>query len=413
MKAGHSATLFLVADKERVAVKSYMQDGIFIVEFPDLLVGRLRSGWDPWCTLRRKQFMNSMDEEFDLIHAFETRPATIYPVLSYLRSHKMPLVIDWNDWWGRGGLIKENRPGWYQMLFEPLETHYEENFRHFGDGHTVVSEALQDRLETLGITENVALVPNGCDPDYFSPRNQPEARSRMGLDANIPILCFTGYDVLSDLDLVLDAFKIVTEHVGNSKLILTGRKTSLADRFAKANDLENNIIQTGYLSEDSLRDVVAGSDVCLMPFRKKVSNLGRFPGKLSEYLSMGKPVVSNPVGEVGKVLCCSGGGMLAEENPEDFSDKILSLLGDKERCIEMGKAARRYAIAELSWEKVAGSLLEFYGRVANSFHNGASFNPNYGLGSVGKTELSAGDSGHQNLGRFEEVSLFHQRRAFF
>ena len=80
VKRGHSVTLCLIADHEKIRVRSYKEEGIRIYEFPDLLYGRLRSGWDPWCLIRRILTFRSFGPAFDLIHCFETRPATIYKI---------------------------------------------------------------------------------------------------------------------------------------------------------------------------------------------------------------------------------------------------------------------------------------------------------------------------------------------
>ena len=110
VQRGHKVTLIVIADQRKFGVVNSEWDGVQVIETPDLLWGQLRSGWDPWDLLNRILYLSHNHEHFDLIHCFETRPATIYPALLYSRRHDIPLVTDWNDWWGRGGLIDEVRP---------------------------------------------------------------------------------------------------------------------------------------------------------------------------------------------------------------------------------------------------------------------------------------------------------------
>jgi glycosyltransferase involved in cell wall biosynthesis len=352
----------VVADHEKFKLRSELtEEGIRIYEFPDLFFGRARSGWDLWCALRRILMLNSLKGSFDLVHIFETRPATIFPTLFYLKKNRIPLVIDWNDWWGRGGLIDENRPKWYAKTLGPIETYFEENFRRHGNAHTVVSDALRRRLIGLGVDPNIIhFVPNGADIDSFKPRPISQARQRLGLSNDRPILCFTGFDVVSDLDLVLNAFKEVVNHLSNVLLLLTGKKNTVAVDFSIAHKLQNNIMHLGYLDDDRLKDVIAASDVCLLPFRSKISNLGRFPGKLAEYLSMGKPIVSNNVGEVGRVLREAEAGLLADEDHLSFADRILLLLNDASLRAKLTSNARLYAEQTLAWKIIVQQLERVY-----------------------------------------------------
>lgn len=76
-------------------------------------MGALRQGWDPVCAWRRRALLFRENKQYDIIHCLDTRLAVVLPALSYARKKQIPIVSDWIDWWGRGGLIKERRPLWY------------------------------------------------------------------------------------------------------------------------------------------------------------------------------------------------------------------------------------------------------------------------------------------------------------
>jgi hypothetical protein len=99
-KRGHYVTLLVTADKAKFRLSYKMINGVKVIETPDLLWGKLRSGWDIWNMVRKIFYLLTSSEKFNLIHIFETRPSTIFPTLLYLRRNKIPLVIDWVDWWG-------------------------------------------------------------------------------------------------------------------------------------------------------------------------------------------------------------------------------------------------------------------------------------------------------------------------
>ena len=100
---GHQVTLVTTSRSERFSARSYARDGVEIIEAPDVLSGRARTGWDPYNTLVRIRTLN--DRDFDIVHAFDSRPAVIYPALATAKRSKAAFFMDWADWWGRGGWI--------------------------------------------------------------------------------------------------------------------------------------------------------------------------------------------------------------------------------------------------------------------------------------------------------------------
>src|SRR5438067_1576152 len=97
---GHSVTLLTTSADSRLRFRETTDRGVRLVESPDLLTGRGRTGWDPWDALRRAVW--ARHARWDLVHAFDCRPTVVGPGLS-LRARGIPLAIDWADWWGRGG----------------------------------------------------------------------------------------------------------------------------------------------------------------------------------------------------------------------------------------------------------------------------------------------------------------------
>ncbi|MFA6242792.1 MAG: hypothetical protein WC655_17770, partial [Candidatus Hydrogenedentales bacterium] len=135
------------ADTERWRTRIEHVDGFRIIESPDLLFGALRQGWDPVCAFRRHSFLRRENKPYDIIHCLDTRLAVVWPALAFAKAKGIPIVSDWIDWWGRGGLIKERRPWWYKALFSWIEVFFEEAYRTKLDGLTAISHALVERAK--------------------------------------------------------------------------------------------------------------------------------------------------------------------------------------------------------------------------------------------------------------------------
>jgi glycosyltransferase involved in cell wall biosynthesis len=269
-------------------------------------------------------------------------------------------ISDWNDWWGRGGLINEQRPFWYRPLFGPLETFFEENFRKRADGVTVIARALAQRAKKLGVAEDkLKWIPQGVDTDYFRPVSQQKARETVGIPKNCNIAVFSAL-VIIDLDLVMKAFIKVSKAIPKARLMLLGRKSPFTKKIAERYQIADKIFDLGMIPFVDYPKYLSCADVFLLPFKNKIANIGRWPTKLGEYLSIGRPVVSNPVGDIKTLFEKENLGLLAKEEHDDFADKIIQLFKNKELCEELGRNGRRFAQNSLAWPILTNKLESFY-----------------------------------------------------
>ncbi len=369
VRRGHDVTLVVISDNKRFGIKKSKWEGVEIVETPDLLWGRLRSGWDVWNTLVRMNYVGKLKEDFDVMHIFETRPATIFPTLHYLKKRKIPLFIDWIDWWGgKGGLIDVARPKWYKYTLGSVESYFEEKYRHLADGTTVISTALGKRAEGLGIArESVLLLQGGVDADHFRSIDTSEARKRVGLDRDIKLLGFSSFDSYLDFKLLMEALLLVKKQMHEVKMLVTGKVTDSIKNIISSYGLENEVILTGFLPFDDLPIYLCCSDILLLPFPETLYNIGRWPNKIGDYMVVGRPVVTNPTGDLKTVFSDEKLGMTCDYTPEDFAEKILFLFRDEKKRNELGQNARQWAIKNLSWDKNILKLEEFYFKTLDEY----------------------------------------------
>jgi glycosyltransferase involved in cell wall biosynthesis len=366
VERGHAVSLITIADQRKVGVVESEWDGVRVIEIPDLLWGRLRSGWDLWDLLNRYFYLNRDKGPYDLIHCFETRPITIYPALYYRKRHKLPMVTDWNDWWGRGGIIDEFRPKWYRTFFGPLETYYEEAFRVRADGLTVISSALKQRGIDLGIPpEKICHISGGAFLDIFPFRSIEECRNRMDLPMSEPILGYSSAVQHVEVDFMMKVLSIVAQSYPKVRLLVTGRTGKSLLDTASAHGVSDNVLLTGYVSFEDLSWYLGCTNMFILPFPDKIYNVGRWPNKIGDFMSIGRPMVSNPVGDVKSLLEDHNIGALAQWDPVDFAEKIMYLIENPSLAKQLGENSRQVAETHFDWKLLAGKLESFYYRVLN------------------------------------------------
>ncbi len=358
---GHHVDLLTISPTERVRFRESNNAGVHIIETPDLLVGMTRTGWDPYDTWRRTNFLKN--RRYDLIHAFDCRPAVILPALAQRRRDGATLLTDWADWWGRGGIIDERPNKLIKLTFEGIETYFEEHFRTQADGLTVISEALHERALKLGVhPERITHISGGADIEHIQPGDRIAARRALGIPEHGPIVGFSGF-VHYDLSLLLEAFDHLARMRKDARLLLTGARSPLVQQYARRGGWADRVIEAGTIDYAILPRYHACVDVFALPFTNKLANRGRWPNKIGDYLAAGRPIVSNPVGDIKELFTAYDIGYLTNETPEAFAQGLYHALGDPTSAEAKGRTARFVAERVLSWALLSVRLEEHYGLI--------------------------------------------------
>lgn len=351
----HEITLMATSVSEKFRVKTYKVENVNIIETPDLTSGPLRSGWDLWNILQRLKWVDR--KRFDLVQIFETRPTVIYPALK-LYKRNTPIFMDWADWFGKGGSVEERKNPFVRTVLRPIETYYEEHFRSLARGTSVISRALYNRAIELGISKDrLIILPNGANLKDFFPVDKKVARENMGIMESDIVIGYMGAIFFQDAQFMINSFNLVRQRFPAAKLLITGY---CPFDFSKLIADSDSIIQTGNTSPDLLNMALNCCDVLWLPFKDSQANRGRLPLKATDYLAVGKPIVSTDVGDLSETLLNGRFGAVVPDEPDLFADATIELINDVDKRNTLGEEARQYALDHLQWSKAAHRLNEFY-----------------------------------------------------
>lgn len=355
VRRGHDVTLVSTSARARSGTTTNVREGVTVVEAPDLMRGAARSGWDMWNAWCRSRYLR--DTSWDLVHAFDSRPVVIGPALSVAR-RGVPLVMDWADWWGRGGTIDERAAGSrLRPVIRPIETFFEEHFRTRATGSTVISAALERRAVALGVKpESILRLPGGCDPEHVTPRDRQASRRHLGLSGSIPIVGYLGTLLQHDASLLFDAFAAMRQRRPDIQLVLIGKPKVTVPNL-------DGIVQTGFVQFDDMLHWLGACDLMLLPQRDSIANRARWPSKVNDYLAAGRPVVASAVGDIAELFQSTAIGASVEPTAKALADAALALCDDPARLAACGAAARTIAEGDLSWPHLASQLDDWYAKV--------------------------------------------------
>ena len=359
---GHSVTLLSISPQSRFRREREVVAGVEIIHTPDFFWGMGRSGWDLWDALSRVQFVSG--RRWDLIQAWDTRPVVILPALAarfFSRKRNAKLIIDWSDWWGRGGTQMERGGSWMRYFYNAIETFFEERFRRFADGTTVISTSLRARAVGLGVPrEEILLLPQGCDLiPLGTAASREEARRTLGIAPDEHLFITVGVLNVSDAKLLFEVIRRGVREIPRARFVLIGR-----NRVKTPGDILGPRVQdAGFVPADVLAGYMAAADAFVVPLSENLSSRARWPSRINVALAHGLPVVVTRVGDLPLLLDHEGAAFVARPDAEDIVRKLAEVVSDKAAAERVRIAARRVATELLAWPLVVDQLEEFYSAV--------------------------------------------------
>jgi glycosyltransferase involved in cell wall biosynthesis len=197
-------------------------------------------------------------------------------------------------------------------------------------------------------TDRVRLIPNGVDPDRFTPGpKDPALLAEWGL-ANRPAILYVGKVTPAfNLPMVVEAMREVVQQYPEASLLVVGDGTALPHlkRLSREMGLGTHVVFAGCRPYSEIPAFIRSSDVCIYPLRS-VAALS-----ILEYMACGKPVVI-PNADYDLSLpegCC----FPVAKSPEGFAEGITRLLGDPGLASDLSRKAREVVESEFNWDHLA------------------------------------------------------------
>jgi len=205
---------------------------------------------------------------------------------------------------------------------------------------------------------NLFVIPNGVDPEIFSPGkvDRNATRRKLGVSHEVIVGLVGTLEFWLDFDFVFRFLSNLRRLGITAKLMLVGsapygqaavNKTidSLKTKYSLG---DSDIIACGLVPHEAVPELIAGMDICLLPFNSSVVAQTSCPIKLFEYLSMGKLIVSTPIIDVSRIAQDVAIMGNADITAERVSARLLSA-----NDASLASLARRNIAMRYSWSSVA------------------------------------------------------------
>lgn len=212
------------------------------------------------------------------------------------------------------------------------------------------------------------LWPSAPAESFYPKQKIAAARRLLGVPVNSTLIVYTGnihavnasemrslYLAVALLNRAGTPTTLV--RAGNEDVDFLGPGEQWARRYS---------IELGRVSHREVPDLLALADVFVQPGRPGDFNDYRFPSKLPEYFSIGRPVIL-PFSNMGRrIKHRKDAFVLPEASGAAIAEAVSEIMSDPTLYNALSEGAVRFFNKNLSWKLSAKRLAEFYSNVSSS-----------------------------------------------
>lgn len=289
-------------------------------------------------------------EKFDVITGYMIR------IAPYLEKHsKKNVIIDFVD---AVSMMYERRVKTVTSIWDKFKINieynkvknYEKKCTKLFKKQTVISQFDKEYISRFGNIENIEIIGNGVDVDYYIPQETKKNNN----------ICFVGSmqyipNAQAAIYFATEIFPMVKKEIPDAKFKIIGANPR-KDLYEAVKDIEGIEI-TG-----RVEDVRAYmKDCCVSVCPVKIA--GGIQNKILEAMSMGIPVVTTKEGAEG--IYADNTILQVANSNEDYAQKVIELIRNKEKITAIGEASRNFVIDKFSWNSVGNDINKLINEVTN------------------------------------------------
>ena len=169
------------------------------------------------------------------------------------------------------------------------------------------------------------------------------------------------------VDLFIQLAKIIIQKYNRDDILFvimgTGDSEENLRSLSAELEIDDHVQFTGWLEMDKYSEYLATSEICVDTMPKSPYGDASTMNKTLEYMSAGRPIVSFDLVET-RASAQDAALYAKPNNLMDMAEKILCLLDDENKRLEMGAKGRQRIETELAWEYQISHLISAYKQVS-------------------------------------------------
>jgi glycosyltransferase involved in cell wall biosynthesis len=202
---------------------------------------------------------------------------------------------------------------------------------------------------------------NGIESEIFRPGSRDQARERLGLPPDVPLVLTSAHTGFKDADTVFAAVrKVECDRDGDARptLMVLGMDAGPATIGSW------EVRYLGFVADRRrMADLYRSADVFVHAARGEV-----FGKTIAEAMACETVTIATAVGGIREVFGDSAAILVPPNEPLALAESLRAVLGDAPRRVDLGREAARYALARFTLEQQTERWLSYYDDVLADWH---------------------------------------------
>lgn len=221
----------------------------------------------------------------------------------------------------------------------------------------------KDLISYFGTPENkIKVIPNGVDKSFQLLDYEDIDKVKNKYSLRFPFILYVGtLEPRKNIPSLIMAFNKLKEKKITHRLVIAGKKgwkyKDIFKIISKLN-LQNDIIFTGYVSDEDLPGLYNAADLFVYP--SIYEGFGLPP---LEAMACGTPVITSNTSSLPEVVG-NAGIMIDPLDIESFAESMYKVISNEDLKIKMRKKGLERAKL-FSWEKCAKEVMDTYQKIYN------------------------------------------------
>lgn len=338
------------------------RSGVKIIAFPEIFPKRFRKGGiSPLSTLMKIWYV--LFNKADVVYSDTGhRPNSGWPCYVNRFAYNSLYLSDWWEHYSKGG-IYDDLPTLNRLTIGQFDNLFEIRNRKLANGCIVISRTLKERAIANGIPKsNILLLNTGGDATkipFFEINSQKE---KFGIQKDTFVIGIIGVN---------------REEINNNKYLIEGVKylNNLGKKtiLLTTGNLKREIIETSIISDywmhfewipyEKFAVAISCVDIFALIQIESLRNKSRFPNKFGDYLSAGRPVITNAVGDLQYYVKDNSEFFYVTDNDKNFIYPIMVKAYEEWKNNKLNYKAIRSLAERNSWNNRAKLLDKFIKKI--------------------------------------------------